>query len=119
MSEIMIGEWTVTGQCTICGSPYLSKQSYKIDATGDQDRPITINTCSCFKNQEKIFHPNNSVSRMVKLRTADNKGEEEYIYTVTSTNPNDKIVINDDGGFTVTTPGTGSRTIGVGEGITG
>jgi hypothetical protein len=112
MSEIIVGEWIVTGQCTICGAPFLSKCSYKLDEQGDQDKPITVNSCSCFKNQEKIFRPENSVSRMVKLRTADNKGEEEYIYTVTSTNPNDKIEISESGNFTVTPAEAATITIG-------
>jgi hypothetical protein len=102
MSEIMVGEWTVTSSCTICGSPYLSKPSYKFDAQGDQDKPVTINTCSCFKNQEKISRPENSVSRVVKLRSVNDKEEDEFIYTVTSTNPNDVIKIDDNGNFTIT-----------------
>src|ERR1700733_12879120 len=119
-NEIMVGEWTVTGQCTICGSPYLSRPSYSIDSVGLQDsKPETISSCKCFEKQKEISRPENSVSRVVKLRTTDNKGEEEHIYTITSTNPSDKIQIDEDGNFNISISKAGTRTIDVSEEIMG
>jgi hypothetical protein len=57
MNEIMVGEWTVTGHCTICGSPFLSKQLYDFGPDNKvNSSPVTISSCSCFENKKEISH---------------------------------------------------------------